>query len=482
MREVRRRRLRPPNPATHINGATQPPLSSRGAVSYHHLHTTISEDHRTRIPQSLSDTYTGTIMKAGIASGDAPQQLHYFVHGFTPLTFPTQFVRHDCDILRIAFLKADPALLHALCAVSAIHRSLFVQSTGPSVLSTESNATVSTSAMDRNFLRHKWDAVRFLRINLSQASNLDRNSTLATASLLLMIETLSGDTTAADVHKSGLLQLVRLNDEEEKPTALMGSDLLMIDIKSATSCVSKPLLSPPSEWLTQFTMLKHEPFVPCRQDLGRLGSFFLGKRLCRSLGLPLVYLFCAMRNLINALERNADVQLSRSNLDGSSFLVLEHQLLCFLSEDQRRDAEADMQLVECCCLGALLYCNLCMWNWPKRASLVGNLVSHLRRAVNRWTSSAQLPLKHLPVLLWLLTLASFASSRAEDYQWSENSLKVVLKLLNIHNGEDFRSVLSNFFYVERLMGQHLNENLQQIVTRLTENEEAADVRVKLYQA
>ena len=383
---------------------------------------------------------------------DVPQQLIYFVHGFTSLTFPTTHVRYECDILRIATSEGNPAFLHVLCAVSTIHRALVQVTT---ILDRSSIAHEEKGEIRRAFLYYKQCVVILLKINISKPVDIQTKSSLATVALLLMMESLSGDTATADAHRSGLLELVKRHGEAQKLSYFMVSDVLMSDIKSATSSLSRPSMRPCVEWLSEFDRLKHLPFVPHRPDLMSLGSGFVTTKVGHYLGPALFLLMCAMRNLINAVEQSFDMGICVPDVNGAHFLVLEHQLLSFQSGTYGNGV-FNKQLIECCRIGTLLYCNLCLWSWPKNATLIENLLFHLRTAISQWTPEPYV-CEQFPVLLWLYFIGSFATSRAEEHQWYLKGMEDVSEWLDIQEEDHFRSVLASLFYVDRLMGQHLKD-------------------------
>jgi hypothetical protein len=328
---------------------------------------------------------------------------------------------------------------------------------------TSTVAPEDTGEMQRAFLNHKQRAVISLQTNLSNPADFQNTSSLATIALLLMIESLSGDTTTAEAHRSGLSQLAKCSGGTQKPSNFMVSDVLMSDIKSATSSLSQPSMRPCAAWLSDFDRLKHQPFFPHQPDLLSLGSGFIAATVCHDLGPAFVLLLCAMRNLINAVERNIDLRISISDIDGTHFLVLEHQLVSFQSGPNKTGV-VSTQLAECCRIGALLYCNLCLWSWPKSATLIENLLLHLRAAISHWTSKLFV-FEQLRVLLWLYFMGDFAASSAEEHQWYLIGMKNVLEWLNIETEDHFRSVLASLFYVDRLMGQHLKDCYSKISRR-----------------
>ena len=402
--------------------------------------------------RAFSGPYCGTAIELDVLPAGVPQQLHYFVYGFTPLTFPTSHIRHECDILRIAMCEGNPALLHALCAVSTIHRALVPGST---ILAGSSIAPEDKGEMRRIFLYYKQCAIVLLQTVLSKAVDIQTQSSLATVAMLLMIESLSGDTTTADIHRSGLLELVKRYDGKQKSSDFLVSDMLMSDIKSATSNLSRPSMRPNGKSLSEFDRLKHLPFVPHRPSLTSLGSGFVATKVGRYLGPAWILLMCGMRNLINAVEQNFDMEIGVFDVNGAHFLVLEHQLLSFRS-CTKEDSVFRTQLMEGCRIGALLYCNLCLWNWPKNATLIENLLFHLRTAISQWTAESYIP-GQLPILLWLYFMGSFAASGAEESRWYLNGMEDVSERLEIRDEDHFRCVLASMFYVDRLMGQHLKD-------------------------
>ena len=304
-----------------------------------------------------------------------------------------------------------------------------------------------------------------LRKDLSAQGDFQKSSSVATVALLLMIESLSGSTTTADAHRFGLLELLKCYSPNKTPLHLMVSDVLMSDIKSATSSLSKPSFGLSDEWVSGFERLKYLPFGAHRPDLAALGSGFLATNVGPNLGSAFLLLLCAMRNLINDVERIVDLKLLVPDGNGSHFLVLEHQLLS-LQSGKNQNRLVSTLLAEACRIGAILYCNLCMWTWPKSATLIKNLLSHLRAAISRWKLEA-CAFEHCQTLLWLHFIGDFACSTIGERQWYLEGMTDLLEPLNISREDHFRSVLAKFFYVDRLMGTYLKDCYSKISRNTT---------------
>ena len=420
----------------------------------------VSQFPKMSYSRTFANPYSATPIEFHRLPADVPWQLHYFVHGFTPLTFPTSHVRHQCDILRVAMSEGNPAVLHALCAVSTMHRLLVSET---SIVSSDALFPSESSIEIRKaFLFHKQCAITSLQINLSKSDDVQLQSSLATTALLLMMESLSGNATAAtSTHRAGLLWLMKRHNQKQESSPVMTGDLLMSDIKSATSSLSRPVTKPCDDWLSKFDELTLLPFVPHRTDLVLLGNGFMTAKIGQYLGPDLNLLMCAMRNLINTVEEAFDNGKHASDLTGIYFLVLEHQLLTCQREDDGNGAMGS-DIAECCRIASLLYCNLCLWSWPKDATLVHNLLSHLRTAILRWTPE-RYSYEQASVQLWLYFMGSFATSDLQERQWYLTGMKKVTKWFDIGDEDEFRSVLAGLFYVDRLMGHHLRDCYADIV-------------------
>lgn len=201
------------------------------------------------------------------------QHLHYFMQSFKSLTFPISYIRHSCDILRVALSQRSPAVLHALCAVSTLHQAV-IQNHGTGT------ATVPVLKADqrtigRVFLYHKQRAIVSLQMSLSSSSALQDPSSMATVALLLLIESLSGDIATSNTHRRGFVELVDRYGMPHKETDLTSSDVLMADIKSATSSLLRPSMRICNTWMTDLNQLGRAMFVPHRTELLYLGSGFM---------------------------------------------------------------------------------------------------------------------------------------------------------------------------------------------------------------
>ena len=401
---------------------------------------------------TFSNFHSGTALALESLPANFSHWLQYFVCEFTPSTFPTVHIRHECDILRIAATEGSQALLHALCAISTIHQILVLGNAAPDQ---SIKGCTDLNGVGRTFLNHKQRAVVLLRKDLSIPGAFQISSSVATVALLLMIESLSGDTTTAGTHKFGLLELVKRYCASNFPLQLMVSDVSMADIKSATSTLARPSIRLSDKRLSDFEKLKYLPFDPYRLDLAALGSGFVTKKMGFKLGSDLVLLLCAMRNLINDVERIVDTKPVVADVNGTHFLALEHQLLSSPSATSP-DRLVNTRLAELCRIGAILYCNLCLWTWPRNATLINNLLFHLRAAISSWISIPDALEQH-QVLLWLYFMGDFACPNAEERQWYFEGMGSLLAPLKILREDDFRSVLADFFYVDRLMGHHLED-------------------------
>lgn len=414
--------------------------------------------------RNLSGAFCGTAIDLDGLPSDVPRHLYNFMYGFTLLTFPTTHVHYECGIFSIAVKQGHPALLHALCAVGAVYRALIGNSVylnGPPVVFEH------TDELETAFRAHKQRAIASLRMNLLRQNDHLNTTSIAIAILLLIMETLSGDVTAASIHKSGIVQLTKLCDNASQSLKSLVSDLLMSDIKSATSSLSRPSVSINETWVSELDRLRLLPYVPYRPDLTSQGSGFATVNISQQLGHALTQLMCATRNLINAVEQDFHLGVGVSGIDGVHFLVLEHQLLSLASGEGIKDV-LDGGLAECCRIGALLYCNLCLWTWPKNATLVTNLLSYYRAAITNWKPNLEI-YEQQTLLLWLYFMGSFGSTRTEDRDWYLSGMRDVSERLSIKTQYEYHCILSKFFYVDRLMKQHLDDCCSVLIFEHVEN-------------
>lgn len=400
---------------------------------------------------SLLKSYLAVSLLAAEIPRDASVQLDYFVHGFTPLTFPTEHIRHGCEMIRTVASTGDPALLHALCALSAMHRAQIH-------LEPATRRKRSFSAFDRRknvdmaYLRHKTRAITLLRSNFSNATAIQHKALIATVALLLLIEVLCGDPSTAIAHRRGLSELIKWSQCANSRLDFLACDVLMIDIKSAILNHSPPSLAPPVSWLARFGELKDSTILSERR---RTGSGFFTRRMRRYLGPCFISILSVMAQLIDTVEENASSGAMASDIDGSQFLVLEHELVVYAGGVENDDL-GDRRLSECCRLGALLYCNVCIWSWPKGATLVEALLSQLRKAMSdcillsRSSQNSQL-------LLWLYFLGVLADSSSETGEFYWKGLEMTARSLGIGSEDGVRNALGRFFFVERLMSHTLQE-------------------------
>ncbi|KAK9782235.1 putative Tachykinin family protein [Seiridium cardinale] len=305
----------------------------------------------------------------------------------------------------------------------------------------------------RSFLHHKQYAIALLQTNLFDSVEFQAESAVATVVLLLLIESLSGDSVTAHTHRSGLVALAKRYDMAQKSSHLMTSDILMSDIKSAVSTLSHPSMSPCLEWSTSFDELKHIHFTPCQPEFNLMGTGFMITNISHHLGPNFVQLVCGMRNLINSIEHNFNTGICASGINGTHVLVLEYELLSFPNSANRNGISSG-RLIECCQIGALLYCNLFLWTWPKGATLVENLLSRLRATISQLTLESHV-WEQSHVLLWLSFMATCATSSEEERQWYLRGMADASERLGLEDKGQLRSVLASFFYVDRLMGRHL---------------------------
>lgn len=388
---------------------------------------------------------------------DASQHLHYFVHGFTPSTFPTAHIRHECDILAIALTVRDPSLLHALCAISIAHRSLEQEHKALESLIEPGSGETTGLAL----LRHKQNAIAWLQKSLSTHGKTRNPSSQATIVLLLTIETLCGDTVTANTHKFGLMELVRRTTPVSGSSSLLRSDILMSDIKSAASGFSELSIKPDVEWIDCFDRLKHMPFTAHRPDLALLGSGFMTPAARESLGNELVLLLLGMRQLVNVLELHSDAGIDASAITGTSFLVLEHELLSYRSVNEKAGAFNE-SIGKCCRLAALLYCNLCVWKWPKASTLIKNLSERLCQAVSEWTLTTPAS-GDLPLVLWFNFMGTFAASNEGQLRWYLKGITAVSNWIGIKTDLHLQSVLQTFFCADKLLEEHISTVYREIV-------------------
>lgn len=401
---------------------------------------------KSSLSSSIPERLYGIPLTLPNEPSDVGIYLDYFLYGFTPSTFPTKHIRHDCDMITTVATTRDPALLHALCALGALHHAQVLQAASSNF---SPGSLVRSPHMFRAFSQHKMRAITLLRSRFSESTGIDYTSSTATVALLLLIEVMYGDRKTSLTHTRGLLALLDQSQWQDTEAGPLVADVLMIDTKSATLNGLPPSVRPPITWMKRFGYLKMSQYSTGWTRHKCMGSGFLTAEMRRDLGIPFIRILLAMGKLIDTLELNMSEDNMASEIDGSHFLALEYELLEY-QVNWEIGIYANKRVLECCRLAALLYCNICVWIWPKGTTLVESLLSQLRTAILEWTLDPKCP-QNLPFLLWLYFLGTLADSNTEDghfYQWG---VRTTAGSLSLRSDGELRKELQRYFYVERAM-------------------------------
>lgn len=245
-------------------------------------------------------------------SPDAGIYLDYFLHGFTPSTFPTKHIRHDCDMITTVDHSRDPALLHALCAVGVLHHAQIIHATA---LNRSPGSLDGSIHKFRALLHHKTRAIALLRSRFSESTGFQHMSSTATVALLLLIEVICGDRTNSLTHRRGLLALLDQSQWQDTNEGPLVADVLMIDTKSATMNRLPPSVRPPIKWMKRFAHSKKSPSTELTGHKS-MGSGFFTPDMRRDLGIPFIRISSAMEQLIDTLELNVSEGNMASEIDG----------------------------------------------------------------------------------------------------------------------------------------------------------------------
>ena len=404
----------------------------------------------TRLDRQVMKSFLAISFASADTPSDAGTHLDYFLFGFTTSTFPTRRIRHDCDMIRIVATTGDQALLRALCAISALHRAQVTQTFTPGQWSSllDSAHTRSTDC-----LKHKLNAIRLLRSRFSRPDTAHLVASVATVALLLLIEVMGGDHSTISIHRRGLSDLMMQSGWQDCRFDLLTSDVLMVDIKSTALTRLPPLTGVPKSWQARFDLLKTLHCIADGSEHKDMCSGFFSSDMQHNLGAPFVLTLSAMRNMIILIDMDVFLDGPTSVIDGRHFLALEYELLLGLRANAAGFPN-DRRLLECCRLAALLYCNVCVWTWPKGTTLVECLLSQLRRAILDWSMDPACS-RNQTLLLWLYFMGAAVDSDTEDGQFYKWGVRVVAQSLDLRTAEDLRAVLKHFFFVSRLMDKQL---------------------------
>lgn len=365
-------------------------------------------------------------------------------------------------MMMTAATTGDPALLHALCALSALHQALVIQS-GRSMQNAPSSPSTGTLDPHSNpaalvFFQHKARAIELLRSGMAESTKSQYASSIAIVALLLLIEIINGERSIVTTHRHGLLELLGHCPFKNEEQDALFSDVLMIDVKTASLYRLKPSVVPPRKWIKKFGRLKNTIAIDDLSGHSKMASAFFTNDMRSDLGIPFVLILSAMRQLVETLEASMTEDIMAVDIDGTQILTLEYELLAYAHNDAS-GTQTDKRLIECCRVAALLYCNLCIWTWPKGTTLVEGLLSQLRVAILDWTLDP-ISARNDHLLLWLYFLGTMADSSSEDGHFFRWGFKVAAQSLKRPSGGDLEEGFRRFFYSERMMGPWVQKLLQ----------------------
>lgn len=138
--------------------------------------------------------------------------------------------------------------------------------------------------------------------------------------------------------------------------------------------------------------------------------------------------------------------------DNDMFILFEHQLLSLPYDIWALPAT---QIQECVRITILIYSNIRIWKFAS-FPFVGALVSFLREALIKadfeyfMTSAPEL-------LFWVLFVGSAGAKGHVSRTWYLTHLAKAAEYLRLHNWSEVRTLVTQFFYVDRVVDTPLEE-------------------------
>ncbi|KNG82982.1 hypothetical protein ANOM_009112 [Aspergillus nomiae NRRL 13137] len=372
------------------------------------------------------------------------RHLQYFLGTLTHIAYPLQ--RRYGDKLQAhwtALVHCDPASLHACICVAASNRALTVGE-----FPVKEGQRPSALLLDT--FHHRGETIRLVNEGLSDPVKASSDSLIAAVSTLLTIEIASGNPDYLKIHLAGLRQMVALRNSLADVPPDIRFQISWTDIRVACMAFTKPIFPFLRYARPDFTVSPHN------EDLAKTASALnslieipsiLGDGMSK-----IIYDLVELVWFAEWMKSGQNYQEIDDETEGyfNTEVIYVEYALHMDRYLESGEPKGDANIEGCIRLACLLFHNGTIWEfYPQLGPVFPKPISALRLALATTIPAGFFQM--LPeVLIWVLFIGTWSSQLLPERTFFVTELAAAVRRQGIQSWQELRSLLLNFFYVDRI--------------------------------
>ncbi|KAE8354002.1 hypothetical protein BDV28DRAFT_132046 [Aspergillus coremiiformis] len=373
------------------------------------------------------------------------RHLEHFLCTLTRIAYPLQ--RRYGEKLQAhwtTLVHRDPASLHASICVAASNMAL---NAGEFPLKEGQRP----SALVLDTFHHRGETIRLVNEGLSDPVKASSDSLIAAVSTLLTIEIASGNPDYLKIHLAGLRQMVALRNNLADVPPEIRFQISWTDIRVACMAFAKPIFP-----FLRYARPAHFTVVPPNEDLKNTASALISLiRIPSIFGDGISKVVYDLSELVWYAEwvksghNRQEIAEETEAYFNTEVIYVEYVLHMdrYLSGGEPK---GDANIEGCVRLACLLFHNGAIWGfYPQLGPVFPKPISALRRALATTIPTGFFhPFPEL--LLWILFIGAWSSRLVPEQTFFVAELAAAVGREGIQSWQELRSLLLNFFYVDRV--------------------------------
>ncbi|KOC12328.1 hypothetical protein AFLA70_375g000961 [Aspergillus flavus AF70] len=373
------------------------------------------------------------------------RHLQHFLGTLTQIAYPLQ--RRYGEKLQAhwtALVHRDPASLHACICVAASNTALTIGE-----FPVREGQRPSALLLDT--FHHRGETIRLVNEGLSDPVKASSDSLIAAVSTLLTIEIASGNPDYLKIHLAGLRQMVALRNSLADVPPDIRFQISWTDIRVACMAFTKPIFP-----FLRYARPAHFTIAPHNEDLAKTAS-----ALNSLIEIPSIFGGGMSKIIYDLSELVWYAEWVKSGLNceeiddetegyfNTEVIYVEYALHMdrYL---ETGEPKGDANIEGCIRLACLLFHNGTIWEfYPQFGPVFPKPISALRLALATTIPAGFFQM--LPeVLIWVLFIGAWSSRFLPERTFFVTELAAAVGRQRILSWQELRSLLLNFFYVDRV--------------------------------
>ncbi|KAE8359462.1 hypothetical protein BDV27DRAFT_149572 [Aspergillus caelatus] len=343
-----------------------------------------------------------------------------------------------------ALVHRDPASLHACICVAASNTALTIGE-----FPVREGQRPSSLLLDT--FHHRGETIRLVNEGLSDPVKASSDSLIAAVSTLLTIEIASGNPDYLKIHLAGLRQMVALRNSLADVPPDIRFQISWTDIRVACMAFTKPIFP-----FLRYARPAHFTIAPPNEDLVKTAS-----ALNSLIEIPSIF-GDGMSKIIYDLSEL--VWYAEWVKSGQNYQEIDDETEGYFNTEviyveyalhmdrylETGEPKGDANIEGCVRLACLLFHNGTIWEfYPQIGPVFPKPVSALRLALATTIPAGFFQM--LPeVLIWVLFVGAWSSQLLPERTFFVTELAAAVRRQGIQSWQELRSLLLNFFYVDRV--------------------------------